>query len=65
MILKYYSKNVYGKTKFYLVDCPEARAINALTGQVTINSDMTIKLKTLGFELEQVLNPDESLNMEQ
>jgi len=57
MTIKYFSRNVYGLTKNYMVDSKESLAVGELTGAKTLNSSDMEALKDLGITLEQVLDP--------
>lgn len=58
MIIKFYGKNVYGKTNYYFAEDNETtRAIQGLTGCRTITERQSDLLTTLGVEWEQVIDP--------
>ncbi len=55
--LEYFSRSVYGNFQAYLIECPEANAIRALTGRKTLTQSDIDALTALGFELILVNDP--------
>jgi hypothetical protein len=56
--LHYYTRSVCGNFNAYLVDCPQAYAIRALTGRKILFGSDTRALEALGFEFVQVVDPE-------
>jgi len=51
--IRYYRKEVYGKTLFYVKNRSQRKALRALTGKKTISEKDFEALKMLGFEVAQ------------
>lgn len=59
MTLKYYTKQVYGKTVIYLADDLDAHNWHMLSGRKTItSSDMTNLTALTGVQFERVFEPE-------
>lgn len=57
LTLNWYWKSVYGVDMRYLVDCPEANAVKALTGRKTLlEADMDM-LAVIGVDFAEVPQP--------
>jgi len=57
MIIKYYSKNVYGKKMYYIIDKIQTKLYKILTGDKTLTDSKIFALKAFGVKLEEVLPP--------
>ena len=60
--IQYYTKNVYGLERIYILDPETAVNIQVLTKQKTIDLEHIKSLEILGFEFEQVLPPKSNFN---
>lgn len=56
MNIQYYKKSVYGKDLLYVSNPEQARLLETLTGQKTINQGIINAMTKLGHNFEQVLN---------
>lgn len=55
--IEFYSKEVYGLEKFYVVDEKMSATISKLTGRKTLLTSDFEALKSLGFTFKQVIKP--------
>lgn len=53
--IKYFSREVYGIERHYIVEPEIAKAVSTLTRRETIDGADMKALKALGFKLERVL----------
>lgn len=61
MTIKYYSKEVYGKTMFYFADAEQALCWRILTNRKTITgSEMGHLAELTGVTFERVFGPEEA-----
>ena len=60
--IQYYTKNVYGLERIYILDPETAVNIQVLTKQKTIDLEHIKSLEILGFEFERVLPPKNNFN---
>lgn len=59
MTIKYYTKQVYGNTMFYVADPHQADLISYLTGKKTVTLQDLINLQELtGIGIERVFEPE-------
>ena len=57
MTIEFYVKNVYGRDQKYVKDQAQAKAINEITRQETLQQNVENGLRALGFEFKEVLPP--------
>ena len=65
MKLYIYQKQVYGSTLYYFAennDPKQIRALKNLLGTKTISVRQMLDLRTLGFEIVEVINPENALH---
>lgn len=57
MTIEYYCQGNYGQDYFYIIDTNIAQAVSRLTGRKTLTQSDFNALRSLGFELKEVIKP--------
>lgn len=58
MTIEFYRKQVYGNTMLYIANDEKASIVRGLTGTKTVSEGDLKRLKELGCEIQEILNPE-------